>query len=368
MAISSIRVLFFVLISGFLVSCSRPPDLIGIDNIKRPVDSVQSVTKRKVFIATTREATEVSGTFFSGDRSPEVGYASVVVSIPPNHVSGGIERAKSLPPDPLTEFAVVDPAVYDSGPVFIRHLNAELAKLPPKDRKVLFFVHGYNNTISDSILRIAQFAEDTDFNGIPVLFSWASAAKVSHYVYDLNSALIARPKLIAFSHLLLTSNAAGFDVFAHSMGSMLVVEALVQTNLAGNSRRLGRLDNLMLAAPDIDLDLFKSQLSQLSSADHAMFVFVSADDKALGFSRRISGGVERVGSADAAELADLGVTVIDLSKIEDSTSGTHSKFAGSPEVVQLIGNSLKENNYNKASTQPSLVEFLSGVPVVVHLQ
>jgi len=37
------------------------------------------------------------------------------------------------------------------------------------------------------------------------------------------------------------------------------------------------------------------------------------------------------------ELEKLGLTVIDLSGIDDSSSGSHSKFAGSPEMVQLIG-------------------------------
>lgn len=367
MSISIIRFLLAAVVVSLVVSCSRAPDLVGIDNALHPVQSTPSVTKRKVFIATTREATEVAGAFYSRTRAPDIGYASVVVSIPPNHMSGEIERAKKLPPDPLTEFAVVDPTVYGSGQVFINRLNVELAKLPPKDRKVLFFVHGYNNTISDSILRIAQFAEDTDFNGVPVLFSWASAAKVSHYVYDLNSALVARPKMLEVASLLASSNATGFDLFAHSMGSLLTVEALVQASLSGQMNNVGRLDNLMLAAPDIDLDLFKSQLSQMNIRDQSLFVFVSADDKALGFSRRISGGVQRVGSANAAELADLGVTVIDLSQIEDSSSGTHSKFAGSPEVVQLIGKSLKQNNYAKPRHQPTLTEFLGGVPISIAL-
>lgn len=367
MIASIFRFLIATVFVSVAVSCSRLPDLVGIDNALHPVHATAAVTTRKVFIATTREATEVMGVFYSKTRSPEVGYASVVVSIPPTHMPGEIERAKKMPPDPLTEFAVVDPTAYGSGPVFIKRLNAELATLPPKDRKVLFFVHGYNNTISDSILRIAQFAEDTDFKGVPVLFSWASAAKVSHYVYDLNSALVARPKILAVSKLLASSNAIGFDLFAHSMGSLLTVEALVQASLSGRMDNLSRLDNLMLAAPDIDLDLFKSQLSQINLRDQSLFVFVSADDKALGFSRRISGGVQRVGSANAGELADLGVTVIDLSQIEDSSSGTHSKFAGSPEVVQLIGNSLKQDNFTKARNQPTLVEFLGGVPITIDL-
>lgn len=347
-----------------LVSCSKPPELIGVDNATRPVLAESQATKRKVFIATTREATDVIGAFYSAERAPDIGFASVVVSIPPTHVKGEIERPKHLPPNPALEFAVVEPTTYDSGAVFVSQLNRALAQLPAKDRHLLLFVHGYNNTISDSILRIAQFVEDTEFTGIPVLFSWASAAKTTHYVYDLNSVLAARPKVAQVAGLLRQTNATGVSVFAHSMGSMLTMEAIVQAEIAGKYNQNNRVDNIMMAAPDIDLDVFKAQLSHLPKSKRNFYIFVSKNDKALGFSKRVSGGIDRVGASSAEELAPLGVTVIDLSEVDDSHSGTHSKFAGSPEVVQLIGKSLSQDNFAGGQRAPTLVEVLDGVPVL----
>jgi esterase/lipase superfamily enzyme len=348
-----------------LSGCTRPPELVGIDNAAIPVASVEGATKRKVFLVTTREASEVVGAFNSDQRAPELGFASVTVSIPQIHVAGEIERPKHLPPDPQTEFAIVDPQVFASDAVFVSRINRELAKLPPEDREILFFVHGYNNTVSDSLLRIAQFSEDTGFSGIPVLFSWASAAKASRYIYDLNSVLIARPRLLETAEIIRRTDAKGVSLFAHSMGAFLTVEALVQSQLAGRfQRNSGLLENIMLAAPDIDLDLFKSQLAILPENRGNIFVFVSHDDNILGFSRRISGGVQRVGAADDKELAGLGVTVIDLSDVDDSTTNAHSKFAGSPEVVRLIGESLRLDNFNRPASDPTLVEILDGIPVL----
>lgn len=357
-------VLAVIFALSLVASCSRPPDLVGVDNPEIAVATEQAATKQTVFIATTRAASDVTGVFYSGTRAPDLGFASVVVSIPPTHVSGMIERPKKLPPDPRTEFAVIDPIVYESGPAFVAQINRALAKLPPKDRHILLFVHGYNNTISDSILRMAQFVEDTEFSGIPILFSWASAAKASHYVYDLNSVLIARPKLLELAKYLRQTNAQGFSVFAHSMGSLLMIETIVQSTLAKHKYLLDHIDNIMLAAPDIDLDLFKSQLAYLPRKHRNFFVFVSEDDKVLGVSKRISGGVPRVGASHAAPLEELGVTVINLTQIDDSSSGTHSKFAGSPNVVQLIGKSLKQDNFDRGQKAPTLVEVLGGVPVV----
>ena len=57
----------------------------------------------------------------------------------------------------------------------------------------------------------------------------------------------------------------------------------------------------MLASPDIDIDLFRTQIGLLPpSILERMYLLVSADDRALLMSRRIAGGVPRVGAADAA--------------------------------------------------------------------
>lgn len=353
------------LLTATVMSCTPAPELVGIDNTEKPAISVAEATKRKIFILTTRQATEVTGAFYSGQRAPELGLASVVVSIPPNHVPGNLERAKRLPPDPETEFAVIEPAIYQTDDAFVRSVNTELAKLTSSNRDVLFFVHGYNNTISDSILRLAQFVEDTNYQGVPVLFSWASAAQPIKYVYDINSALAARPRLEEAAEILVRTNAKGANVFAHSMGAMLTMEAIVAAELRGGFNKTGRVKNVMLAAPDIDIDVFRSQMSQIKSQNQNLFILVSKDDSALSFSRRISGGIDRVGSADAAELAEFGVTIIDLSEINDSSSGSHTKFAGSPEVVRLIGQGMNDASRFGPRSQNQLQDLILGLPIQV---
>lgn len=351
---------------GVLSGCSRPPDLVGIDNPETPAETVAGVSRQRIFITTTREATEVVGAFFSGERAPDLGLASVDVTIPPNHVTGQLERPQRLPPDPSKEFAVVDPVVYRSDALFVAEINRELAKRPPSERKILLFVHGYNNTTSDAILRLSQFVEDSGYQGVPVLFTWASAAKAPRYVYDLNSALVARGKVEEMAGILAKTRATNIDIFAHSMGSFLTMEGLVDAEQEGRLGTRNSIDTIMLASPDIDIDLFRTQLAQLPRpVIERIFLLVSADDAALRFSRRIAGGVPRVGAADTAELEGLGVTVIDLSEIEDSSSGSHSKFAGSPEVVKLIGAGLNSaGRFDKTET-PVLGKLLNNLPITI---
>lgn len=255
--------LLVALLVPALSGCSRPPDLIGIDNPTVPAESVPDVTRHRIFITTTREASEVVGALFSGERAPELGLASVDVTVPPNHVVGQLERPKRLPPDPRTEFTVVDPVIYRSDASFVAEVNRELAKRPRSDQKILLFVHGYNNTTSDAILRLSQFVEDTGYQGVPVLFTWASAASAPRYVYDLNSALVARGKIKEMADVLAKTRATDLDIFAHSMGAFLTMEGLVDTQQTGRLGTRGTIKHIMLASPDIDIDLFRTQLAQL---------------------------------------------------------------------------------------------------------
>jgi esterase/lipase superfamily enzyme len=80
--------------------------------MSNPVAGVSGNTTLKVFIATARAPSTEPGVLCSDARASELGLASAVVSIPPNHITGNIERALRLPPDPETEFTIVDPLFY----------------------------------------------------------------------------------------------------------------------------------------------------------------------------------------------------------------------------------------------------------------
>lgn len=365
------RFRFWPLVAAVLVvvatGCTRAPQIIGVTNPEVPVNSVDNLTKHRVFIMSTRESSEVIGAFFSSERAPELALASVDATIPPNHVTGMLERPKKLPPDPRTEFTVINPILYENDSAFVSQVNRELAKRAPGDRRLMVFIHGFNNTASEAVLRLAQFVEDTGFTGVPVLYTWASAAKGSAYVYDINSALVARSKLDEMAETLAKTKADSVDVFAHSMGTFLTMEGLVKAEDEGKLGTRTRINNIVLASPDIDIDLFQTQVEELPPHILSkMYLLISQDDAALKLSRRIAGGVPRVGAADVQALEDFGVTVIDLGQVSDSNSGSHSKFAGSPEVVQLIGAGLNSNRrFGETAQSTRLDELLDGVPIQV---
>ena len=341
-----IRLLFSLLACSLLISCSDAPvNIIGVDDPNHPAASVKGADTEVVYVATSRAMASDPTVLFGAERVEQhLNFVRVEVSIPPNHQPGKIERSKTVPPDPRTHFSILDPQLIEGRPAFIKAVDTELASRPSDKRDIMLFVHGYNTDLVLSILRAAQIKRDSGFEGIPVLFAWASLAKTTGYVYDLNSALQARDWLIETAVDLGKTRTQSMNIVAHSMGNLLTVEAMRQRQLLNSLNSNDKLSNVILASPDIDVDLFKRQMSVFPKDQRRFYVLISEDDKALRISSKLAGGVKRVGNDFVDDLAALGVTVIDLTSVQDTNSLDHSKFADSPEIVQLIGKRLNDGD------------------------
>ena len=323
----------------FVVACSRAPDAVGVDTLV-PVEEVRGLKAHRVFIATTRAPSSDTAQFFSGERQLGLSFAAVDATVPPHHEPGKLERNKRGSPDPRQHFTIQNPQNFDGEKDFQRQLELSLRARPPEGRNVLVFIHGFNTTLTDAVLQVTQFVEDANYDGIPVLFSWASGGSLTKYVYDLNSALVARDGLASMVEVMESSSIEHYDLLAHSMGNFLTMEVIRQGALTGQLNAVGKARNVILASPDVDIDLFVTQLRRIPRENRSFVVMVSEDDKALATSRLVDGGVVHAGAAPADELSKLGVIAIDLSEVDDQSSLSHSKFRQSPEIVQIIGNGL----------------------------
>ena len=178
--------------------------------------------------------------------------------------------ASTPPGDPATNFVVRDGAYLDGDKAFVLALNAQLAMRPKGNRKVFVFIHGYNTLFAEALYRFTQIVQDAKSPGVPVLFTWASRGKLTDYVYDNNSATAARDGLEHVLRLALASNADRVDILAHSMGNWVTVEALRQIKISGGMPNANKFGMVALAAPDIDLDVFKSQLRRFGTLQQAV--------------------------------------------------------------------------------------------------
>jgi len=300
-----------------------------------------------MFVATTRARPKVElARMFSGERSRTVDHARITVSIPPNHQAGEVEWPRSAPGDPKLSFVTAD-RDYMVDKTFIAGIRTELAKRKPADRNVLIFIHGYNTKFEEAVFRFAQIIHDSDFKGVPVLFTWPSKGALLDYPYDRESAVFSRDDLEnTMTEIAKETGVKKMDVLAHSMGNFLFVETLRQATIRGNGTFNGKLGQIMLAAPDIDIDVFRRQMSVITKLKPPITIFVSSDDKALKFSTFVWGSQTRAGATIISDpqvldqLAALNITIFDLSALKTSDSLGHGKFAASPDVVQLIGRRL----------------------------
>ena len=317
---------------------SRHHELIAVQAAPAPETAVAA--RHAIFVATTRTQAENASIVFDSGRSPTLNFAKVDVTVPEGHQTGNIERAKDgKPGNPATDFAARDVVHYSSEPAFGQAVGVDIAE---RDDRVLVFVHGYNTGFDDGVYRITQIVNDTKYPGTPVLFSWASAAKTTNYVYDNNSTTAARDDLEKTLRMLAKSPAKSIDIIAHSMGNWLTMETLRQLAIAGDRDLGGKLGYVVLASPDIDVDVLKKQMERYGKPDRPFAVLLSDDDRALKISRLIAGDKARVGDySDAEDLASLGVTVVDLTSIKSSDRLNHAKFADNPILVQLLGDQLK---------------------------
>ncbi|OYR20165.1 PGAP1-like family protein [Brucella thiophenivorans] len=325
-----------ILISG----CASRPDGVLI-----PVgQSVPGASKVDLLVATTRAPSANPGLLFSGERDSEISLTEIVVSIPPdkNRKIGEVQWPKKLPADPLKEFTTVEVKAINNETGAQKWLNQSL----PKSRRVMVFVHGFNNTFEDSVYRFAQIVHDSGAEVAPVIFTWPSRGSVFDYNYDKESTNYSRDALETVLRKLADDpRVKDVIIMAHSMGSWLTVEALRQ--MAIRDKRVDpKITDVILASPDLDVDVFNKQFRAMGK-DHPRFtLFTSRDDRALRASRFISGNVDRLGQIDPSvepyrsQLEQAGITVIDLTQLKAGDRLNHGKFASSPEVVQLIGQRL----------------------------
>ncbi|MEL6370302.1 MAG: alpha/beta fold hydrolase [Pseudomonadota bacterium] len=318
-----------VFVVSFAAGCgSKPARLPLID----PANFAG--TAHDVIVATNRRATDDPLLPFGDERSDSLSLNEVSVWVPADRKQGAIEYPSSAP-DPETEFALTRFSPLNDSQL-TEELNERLAALVG-EKQIFLFVHGYNVPYSNGVYRIGQMIEDFETNAVPVHFSWPSSGRTLGYLYDRDSVQFARDGLVEFLKLISKSDASSIFVMGHSMGTLLVMESLRQLSLSGESDVLALISPLVLASPDIDVDVFRSQLNSLSERPDPIVVFVANDDGALKLSQTLRGGHPRVGEGkDIEVLQEQGIAVIDLSEVDLGDGTQHSAFASSPTLIDII--------------------------------
>jgi esterase/lipase superfamily enzyme len=298
----------------------------------------------EMVIATTRMRAQSPAEMFSGGRAAVPAFADIIVSVPPDATRqiGTVQWPQQIPGNPATDFVTVKADVVDRQQAIATF--SRLIKSVPK-RHVLLFVHGFNNRFEDAVFRFAQFIHDSGADVAPVLFTWPSKGSVFAYGYDRESANYSRDALEDLLRWLSKNSQVGeITVLAHSMGNWVTLEALRQMAIR-DGKVAGNIRNVILAAPDVDVDVARGEIESMGDRRPNFTLFVSEDDRALAVSQRVW-GAPRLGEIDPrvepykSDLAGKKINVIDLTTFHSNDPLHHGTFAENPEIVELIGNSI----------------------------
>ncbi|MEY9124061.1 alpha/beta hydrolase [Bradyrhizobium yuanmingense] len=205
---------------------------------------------------------------------------------------------------------------------------------------VLIYVHGFKQTFETAVLDAAHLSDGIKFRGRTMAFSWPSKAGLFDYAYDRDSAMWSRDNFERVLSALVSAPGAGrVHIVAHSMGTMLTLESLRQLHGRYGDTVTSKIGAVVFAAPDIDMDVFSSTIQRIGPLAGKITVIASTNDRALALSGQLAGGMTRVGAAEKAAIAGLGVRVVDASQ-EGWGIINHDLFLSNTEVQRVIRRSI----------------------------
>ncbi len=290
-----------------------------------------------IFAGTTR-AQNPDGSF-GFDRSEKLRLLEMTVSIPPSHQPGDLNYAYANP-KPQSEFTLARRVELASPAAFRTRIGREITRRAGHAREVTVYIHGYNATQAETAFRAAQLANDINLPGAQVIYSWPSKGKSLGYAYDFDSALFARDGLEELLFELKTAGAQRIIMVAHSMGGLVMMETLRQIERNKPGWVGHNIGGVVMISPDLDIELFRTQMKSLSHVPQPFVVFVSQKDSILNLSSRLRGRGEgkRLGNIENNDqIADLPVDVIDATAFAKDAASTHFVAGSSPALIAMFG-------------------------------
>lgn len=303
-----------------------------------------------VFYGTDRVAKpEAARVTYVADRARRLELGRALVTVPKVHQVPNIERPFAIrvpylnitiyeqAEDPKLHFTLKELKSL-SREEFLALTRERITGAKAFKEQAVVFVHGYNTGFDYALYRTAQMAYDLKYDGAAFLYSWPSGGDVASYGYDRESATQSEPYLKDFLSLVLKETGAkSVSVIAHSMGNLPLLNVL---------RDLGpalppdvKLNQIIMAAPDVDRDVFVNLAANIRQYGRGVTLYCSANDRAMSASRRVAGGVPRAGDVPAdGPVVMAGIDTIDVTRTStDVFALNHSTYAEKSALLNDIG-------------------------------
>ena len=298
--------------------------------------------------------------FYGFDRASSLQYGRAIVTIPSTHTPGNLELPSlwklERSADPSKHFVLkaVLPLSKDAAR---KEMVEKLAGMP--SHALLVFVHGYYTSFADAALRTAQLAHDLQFPGMAFFYSWPSAGKALAYWQDEEASQLSNDAFAQLLGELSQLPASDIYIVAHSMGNRIVASAL--RSRVEKNEDTKHIRALLLAAPDINADLFRETIAPKLAAMQGTqtTIYAASSDLALKASKIVH-GFKRVGETVGGVFTYPGLDTIDASSVATITRDFgHAYLMDSISVLKdiqaIVAHSLaaKQRGLAEVGTSPN---------------
>ena len=393
-----------------LAGCSSTPKLMPTPNIYAdgggyPESSVPPGLKSNkvdlLFVTDRAPEMTVDGTLEYGTgRSASAGFGSAIVEIGndltwqelvemsetssrPTSPSLRVTSRNELGRFPATPhaFLVVNGEARDDPEVqaeydqvvsqFRQEINRRMSQTGSNE--VHIFIHGFNNSFDWAAVSFAELWHFLGRQGVPLLYSWPAAhGGLFGYFVDRESGEFTIYHLKNLIRLLASfPEVERINLLAHSRGSHVTATALreliIEARAGGHDpRELYRIENLIMAAPDLDFDIVRQRLmaEKIGPAFGQITVYTTDSDKALSLSQTLMSGT-RFGRIRATDLGEQeqaifkvvkNVAFIDVHGVRSFTG--HAYYLGNPstssDIIRIINNGSRPGSLGRPLTHRML--------------
>ena len=313
---------------------------------------LESFHEVDVYYATDRARTGLSDpTEYFGYGRGELQYGLVTVSIPDVHVPGVVEAPSvwrlEFSANPAKHVMVRKIEPQDKQTFFSR-MHQEFEAGDKKEAVV--FIHGFNVSFDAAAKRAAQLAYDMNYGGVPVLYSWPSAGKTTHYIGDTAVVRLSGRHLAGFLEDI--RNESGADVVhivAHSMGNRALTDALEIIALRNKDEAdaMPFFGQVFFAAPDVDAGLFAEMAKTIRPVAKRLTLYTSEEDWALKTSKELHGSAMRAGLGGEGQIISPDFDTIDMTGLGTDML-SHSYFAqDSSALTDMMSLIWRDNDPDK---------------------
>jgi len=289
-----------------------------------PGTEAKQVAAVRLFVLTTRKKTDSVGSDlrFGTDRGSETA-AAATVTIPRDHRLGSLESPSiwrlDFREDPAKHVTVRDLATIPR-----ERLIGVGDVADRQGQGALIYVPGWNVDLDQALRRAATLSYDLGFPGRTIVYSWPSADRVASYAADQLNAEWSTPTLTGLLSDI-GASPASVNIVALNLGGRIAINAVRALPFAEGSPPVA---NLVLVNPDIDLQLFRSLVSELTPRVRRITVYISKDDTASR-AAKLYGGYPRLGDAGSMPMfSNSNIDIIDV-----ATEGDQLGYASENTAV-----------------------------------